>query len=487
MRDKIIFTSIFAFLTGVFIRSFVFLPSEFYFIFGFFSLAFIVVYFFLKNQNFLLVCLAFLFVLLGVFRFDYKDKKELKNIFDDLVGTEISFTGVVSKEPDRRENSQRLIVEFENVNVLVTTPLYPEFFYGDKIEVLGELDKPKNFITDVGKEFDYVNYLAKESIYYSVSFAEVKFIDSGHGNSVIRFLLKTKNKFLQKIESIIPDPQSSLLGGLLLGTKQSLGTELQQDFVDTGLVHIVVLSGYNVTIVAEAIMRVLSFLPLAFGVGVGSFAIVLFAILTGAGATIVRASVMAILALIARATGNGYDIGRALVFAGFLMVLQNPYILYFDLSFQLSFLATIGLIYLSPIFEKYFMWLTLKFGLRQIASATIATQIFVLPFILYKMGTLSIIAPITNLIVLPLIPTTMFFGFLTGLIGLFSEFLATPFGFVSNLFLKFEIFIVETFAKPNFAAIEVSNFSIFLVLVIYIFIFWILSKHYKININGKDK
>ncbi|MEZ4114253.1 MAG: ComEC/Rec2 family competence protein [Candidatus Paceibacterota bacterium] len=485
MRDKIIFTSIFSFLVGVFIRSFLFVPILYFWVSGALAILLFFYFIFSKKKEIIFAFVSIIFIFAGISRYHHKDINEPKNVFDDLVGTEVSFEGFISHEPDRRENNQRLVVGFENVNVLVTTELYPEFDYGDLVSVSGKIQKPKNFKTEIGKEFDYVNYLAKDSIYYSISFAEVSFLESGHGNSFLRFLLKTKSKFLRKIENIIPPPQSSLLGGLLLGTKQSLGQELQQDFIDTGLIHIVVLSGYNVTIVAEAIMRFLSFLPLAFGIGIGSFSIVLFAIMTGAGATIVRASVMAILALVARASGNVFDITRALAFAGFLMVLQNPYILYFDLSFQLSFLATIGLIYLSHLFDKYFMWLPRKFGLREIASATLATQIFVLPFILYKMGTLSLIAPITNLIVLPLIPVTMLLGFLTGTIGFVSEVLALPFGFLSNLLLKFEIFIVETFSTPGFAALEVRSFSIFLVLVFYAFIFWILYKNYKIKDNEK--
>ncbi len=485
MRDKIIFISIFSFLAGVFMRSFLFVPTLYFWIFGIVSFILLLGFLFIKNKNILFISISLICLLLRIFRYHYKDVREPKNVFDDLVQQEISFEGVVLREPDRRENSQRLVVGFENVRVLVSTELYPEFTYGDLLQVSGTLQKPENFKTDIGKEFDYIHYLSKDSIYYTISFAKVSFVSSSHGNTFINFLLKTKNKFLETIESVIPPPQSSLLGGLLLGTKQSLGQELQQNFVDTGLVHIVVLSGYNVTIIAEAIMRFLSFLPLTLGITVGSFSIVFFALMTGAGATIFRASVMAILALIARATGNAFNISRALCIAGFLMVLQNPYILYFDLSFQLSFLATIGLIYLSPLFEKYFMWLPKKAGLREIASATIATQIFVLPFILYKMGTLSLIAPITNLIVLPLIPTTMFFGFITGIIGLLSETLAMPFGFISNLLLKFEIFIVKTFSALSFSSIEVRSFSIFLVLIIYTLIFWILYKHYKIKSSGE--
>ncbi|MCH8329246.1 MAG: ComEC/Rec2 family competence protein [Nanoarchaeota archaeon] len=185
----------------------------------------------------------------------------------------------------------------------------------------------------------------------------------------------------------------------MLGTKQSLGEELKQDFIDTGIVHIVVLSGYNVTIVSDAIVGFFGyFLSGMVAFSLGLISIVFFAIMTGAGATIVRASIMAILVLIARRIGRTYEITRALLLAGLVMLIHNPWILVFDISFQLSFLATVGLIYLAPRFEKYVRFLPKFWDIRGIFAATIATQLFVLPFILYKMGTLSLVSPFVNLL-----------------------------------------------------------------------------------------
>ncbi len=487
MQDKIFLGSIFAFLAGVFVRSFWVTPESFFIIFAILSILLLLFFLISKKQYFLILFFVFSFFSLGILRFHHTDINQPKDVFDHLVGTSVSFEGIINEEPDKRENNQRLIVKFDNVKILVTTELYPEFSYGDKLLVSGKLQKPQNFTTDIGKDFDYMNYLAKDRIYYNISFAEVSLLESGYGNSVKRFLLQNKKKFLDKTEQLIPDPGSSLLGGLLLGTKQSLGKNLEQNFINTGLIHIVVLSGYNVTIIAEAIMRALAFLPLFGGISVGVFAIILFAVTTGAGAPIVRASIMAILALIARATGNTYSITRALLFSVFVMVLHNPYILYFDISFQLSVIATIGLIYLSPIFQKYLTWIPNHFGLQDIASATISVQVFVLPFILYKIGTLSIIAPLTNLLILPFIPVTMFFGFLTGLVGFFSTALATPFAFISHILLSFEIKTVEFFGGLSFSWVGMRHFGIVWVLIIYASLFFVIYKNYKMINNEKRK
>lgn len=497
MTNKIFLSIVIGFFAGVFIASFVTLGATvalFIALLGVICIA--LSYFeFVPKKIFLLVALFLIFFSVGALRFHAKDINQAKNVLDNFVGEEVEIVGVITNEVEHRQSSQRIILEAEQITfnrsdykidskILVSTELFPEFSYGDRISVSGELSEPENFTTEIGKEFDYINYLRKDGIFYTVSFADVELLVTGEGKKLKSAILKLKGKFLSSIESIIPAPQSSLLSGLLLGVKESLGKDLEQDFVDTGLVHVIVLSGYNVTIIAEAIIKTLSFLSVTAGIYVGGFAILLFAIMTGAGATIVRASIMAILALIARATGRNYEITRALIFAAFVMVLHNPYILVFDISFQLSFLATVGLIYLTPVFEKFFKFLPKALAIREITSATLATQLFVLPFILYKIGNLSLIAPITNLLVLPLIPATMFYGFLAGLFGLITSILGMPFGFIAFLLLKFEIGVVEIFARLPFANIEISQFPLILTIVCYGLLFWWISKWY---VRHKEK
>ena len=103
----------------------------------------LVFYFFKKEKLVLLLAFVFLFSTFGVLRFHYLDSKQPKNVFDELVGEEISFEGSILEEVDRRENNQRMIVGFRGVRILVTTELYPEFSYGDRVFVSGDLSKPK--------------------------------------------------------------------------------------------------------------------------------------------------------------------------------------------------------------------------------------------------------------------------------------------------------------------------------------------------------
>ncbi|MCR4306430.1 MAG: ComEC family competence protein, partial [Candidatus Yonathbacteria bacterium] len=363
--------------------------------------------------------------------------------------------------------------------IILSAEQYPEYDYGDRVRVVGILKKPKNFTSDTGREFNYEEFLGKDGIYYELAYPEIDLLGKEEGSIVKSALFSLKHSFLERISRVIPEPHASLLGGLVVGAKQALGKDLLDDFRTAGIIHIVVLSGYNITIVAEAIMRFFSFLPRVAGMWLGVISIVFFAVMTGAGATIVRASIMALLVILARATGRTHDITIALFLAGFLMLLHNPKILMFDPSFQLSFLATLGLIYGAPLIEKYFHLVPTRFQLREFATATIATQIFVLPLLLYMTGEFSVVALPVNLLVLVFIPLTMLFGFLTGAIGFVSTVLSVPFATVSYLFLAYELQVVEFFSSLPFASVSVSYFPLWLLAILYILISAMVFRLYK--------
>lgn len=461
MRDKIFFLSCFGFGLGALVRSFISIDISIVLLLG--GLAFALLLFFIvsKFKWGIIFTASVLAFTLGIFRFHASDVPA-------PVLTEGEFTGLIVDDPDVRENNQKLTVKTKETKILVTVGLGDRFKYGDTVKFSGEIYKPENFTTDQGKEFDYVNYLRKDGIFYVSSYPDMEILESGKGNPVKRGLFAVKNFFLAKINFAVPTPESHLLGGLILGERGAFDRNLRQALVDTGTIHIVALSGYNVTIVAEWIMRFFSlFIVGAWSYIAGILGIILFVVMAGAGSTAVRAGVMAILVLLARATGRTNDAGRALVLAGVLMILVNPFVLVFDVSFQLSFIATVAVIFLYPKVEKYFHWVPEKWGLREVVGITFAAYIFVLPFILYKMGNLSLVALPANILILPFIPLTMMFGFFTAVLGSIWYALAVPLGWISFIFLRWEISVVEFFAKFSFASFAISGFPLWLTLLIY--------------------
>lgn len=511
MQDRVFYAVCFGFISGVLLRSFVFINLYLIILFGIVAFAIILFFTLISNPPERLASssragnkwgvVAGIFILtfsIGIFRFQMVDIPA-PAIFEFNVGQKASFFGKIIDEPTITENNQKLTVEVlapqglaldslkarsfpakEKVKILITTNFDEEFKYGDEINFTGSLKKPENFITDQGKEFDYVNYLRKDGIFYLVSYPKIETISYGNGNFIKNTLFYVKEKFLDKMNLAIREPESLLMGGLILGEKSSFNEALRQSFVDTGTIHIVALSGYNVTIVAEWIMKIFSSFPMNVGIGAGIFTIFLFVLMTGGSSTAVRAGIMASLALFARLIGRNYDVGRALILAGVFMILINPFILVFDVSFQLSFIATVAVIFFSPKIEKYFLWITPHFKLRDIISVTCAAYIFVLPFILYKMGNLSLVALPANALILPFIPFTMLLGFLTGFTGIIWYVLAVPLGLFSQFFLYYELSIISFFSRLPFAALSIPNFPFFITLLIYLyFIYKLFGKGIK--------
>src|SRR3989344_3239174 len=464
-RDKFFYFGLFGFALGIFFRSFFDFGAIFWQFLIFLAGAILVAGFILKNFRSTALTIFILAAGLGIWRFDLSANKGISPDLENRVGQMVLLEGIISAEPDERETNTKLTIDLVGTTgkILATVAPYPKFSYGDKVQLRGILEKPKNFNESDDspngepglRQFDYISYLAKNGIGYVMFQPAIILVSKNNGNSVKSALFNFKNSFLENIGAIIPEPAGALLGGLVVGAKRSLGTEWLEKFRTVGVFYIFGLSGFKITIVAEFIMLLLAFLPRFVRFSFGGLAIIFFAIMTGGSATVVRASLMAILVIVARATGRLYDITHALLLAGFLMILHNPKILVFDTSFQLSFLSTLGLIYLSPVIEKRLGFITEKLQLRQIAAATIAAQIFVLPLLLYQMGQLSLVALPANLLILPTIPWTMLFGFLAGAIGFVSQIVALPFAFIAYILLAFQFHIF-----PPSLFLPVTQFSL---------------------------
>lgn len=477
MNNKIFYSLVSGFTLGIFISSFLKLGFSFFlFLLILTSLIFAYGWFFANKKTAIILLAIFIFSFgLGILRYELKDIRKIDNNLETLLGEKVNIQGVISDEPAVKDQTVQLIINDDSDNkILVSTSLFPVFKYGDLIKVEGKLERPENFETDNGNDFDYINYLAKEDIFYQIGFAKTEFVSAGYGSYLKTKLFAFKNAFMGKINLLIKEPESSLLGGLLLGAKNSLGKELQTDFRVAGVSHIVALSGYNITIVAVGIMAILGFLSKTLSLSFGVIGILLFAIMTGGGATVMRASIMAILVLLAKGTNRKYEITRALFIAFIFMLIQNPKILVFDISFELSFLATVALIYVAPIIEKKLTFITEKYALRELTVSTIATQIFVLPFLVYKMGMISVFGLFANILILPIISWVMLFGFLTGMIGFVSVALAIPLAFLSSLLLSYMLKIIYIFSHLPLASFTINNFPLSLTVVIYMIFFIII-------------
>lgn len=424
-----------------------------------------------RTQAFLLSALFFVGASVGGFHANTAHGT-LPSVFLSKLDTDVSLVGKIIKEPDIRETTTRLtlLVEEEGVEtkVLVVAPLYPETRYGEIVKVSGTLVRPEPFDTDGGRVFRYDLFLAKDGIYTIVERASLEVVSQRTGvpDSILGFFSDLKAIGMKAISQALPEPQAGLASGLILGGKQGLGKDLLDDFIVAGLVHIVVLSGYNVMIIAEAMLRVFSVVAKRYAVLCAGVVIVGFVLVAGAGPASVRAGVMAAIALFGRATGRIYDAFRALMVAGVLMLLWNPLLLVHDPGFQLSFIATLGLIFGAPITERWVLFVRPRF-LRDILAATLAAQIAVLPLLLYQNGLFSLVSLPANALILPVVPLAMAFSALAGIIGFLAPPVAPLFGLPAYVLLSFIIGATEFFAELPFAAVSVPAFPFGFVILLY--------------------
>ncbi len=466
----------------------------------FFTSIFLLFIFLKKENNFVLkYTIVFLFFIFGFF-YNQKYVENKKGHFDNILNLKITTEIIVDDEVLKKDFNSKITARIKDSEdrVILKAPKYPLYEYGDLLKVEGYLVEVDNFKNNLGRDFDYKNFLKKDGIFYEIKNPKIKYISSGNGNFIKEKLFIIKKTFLNKIKKFIPDPESSLLGGLLLGAKENMDKQTLEDFRRTGVIHIVVLSGYNLTIIAEFIMAILSFLGFVISAWIGGIAIVLFAIMTGASATIIRATVMALIVIFAKLSGRESEAKKALFLAGFMMLIYNPMLLLFDPSFQLSFLATLGLIVFSPWVENFLAKnkITKIFfkenilGLRTLVAATIATSIFVAPLLLFMMGEISIISPLVNLLILIFVPITMLFGFLSVIISFlpfyFFKIVSSFLAFISYIFLHYDILMTGYFSKFPYATFKSEKFSLFLMILIYVFYFLIYIlylKYKKINVK----
>ena len=343
--------------------------------------------------------------------------------------------------------------------LLIVSP-GPQYLVGQKLIANGSLEIPKNFA-----DFDYVQYLKNKdirTISFSPRLADNPDLEVGFKHRLkIGFyssLFKIKRGFQEAISRAVPAPHAAYINGILLGSRQDIPEDLKDAFSKTGTTHVLAISGYNITVIANALLWVLVFFMrrrTAFWTSVGI--IIAFTILTGAQASVVRAAIMGLLVLFASSYGRLYDPRNAISSAAGVMVLLQPSVLRYDIGFQLSFLAVLGLTYLYPILEeKTAGW---RFrqpakGLKEIFLMTVSAQIAVAPLILYYFQQLSLVSLLANILILPFMPAVMLFGFLAGIGGLLAQPLGVILGLSAWTISAYQLGVVSRLATLPFASVS---------------------------------
>lgn len=408
-------------------------------------------------------------------------------------------TGWVTEPPDLRDNYANLRVRATGIDTgdgddlqvdgLFLARLDPdeEYQYGEVVRLRGRLETPAE-----DEEFSYRDYLERQGVYSIMTSAEVTRLPGEDGNLFMAEMYALKGRALETIYHIFPDPEASLLAGILLGVDNGLPEDLQQSFKDTGTSHIIAISGFNIAIIAELFLALFG---RAFGKRRGAvfaaIGIIFYTLLVGADAAVVRAAVMGITALFARHLGRQQDGLVTLFTVAALMNLFNPYYVQ-DVGFQLSFAATLGLIlYAQPLEGFVTRLLTRMAGTQQVdtytgtqvedipnshllssnpdsritrASSlisnffllTLAAQITTIPIMAYHFKRLSLISFIANPFILPAQPAVMILGGLADMLGMVFDPLGQLAAFIAWPFVAYTIQMVDFFGNVSWAAFSVD-------------------------------
>lgn len=399
---------------------------------------------------------------------------------------EVTLVGVVAAEPDVRDTFVFYKLDAQSL-ALGDTPSepwavhgaarlmgsrYPVYAYGDRLQVRGELQTPP-----VLGDLDYRDYLARKGVYSSISFAQVKRISGGGGSTWKRVMLAFKDSAKESIARILPEPEASLLSGILLGAERGIPADTMQAFSATGTTHVIAISGFNISIVAGLLMatigRVLSDRRLAAGIAI--LGVIVYTILVGADAAVVRAAIMGIVALIGVMVGRSGLAFNSLAAAGLVMTAGNPYTLW-DVGFQLSVAATLGLIlYSEPFAQAVQRLLVYRFSneraekivgwVSEALLLTLAAQVLTAPLLIKYFGQLSLVTLLANALIVPVQPLVMLFGGLATLAGLVFGPLGRVLGYAAYLWLAWTIRVVEWAARFGHASLSFDLSAVGLVAV----------------------
>jgi competence protein ComEC len=331
-------------------------------------------------------------------------------------GQIISFEIDLLSEPRFDSRTQKFTAFLGNgQRIFITAPLFPQFNYGDRLKITGKL---------VIRDKDDGDKL------YLMNFPE---IEAEKENPSLWLVSSVRQKVISTFESTLPNAASGLLLGIVFGIKERIPQAFYEDLKLSGTLHVTAASGMNVTMVGGFLSFLFTmFLRRQIALIAAMIGILFYAVLAGLEPSIVRASIMGALVLSSQILGRQNWAAYALLLAGYLMLLVSPNLL-FDVGFQLSFLATAGLIFILPNFPfRDKIW-------GSDFATTISAQIAVLPVLFSNFGTYSLFSIIANTLILWTIPILMVLGGLGAVAGFIFDPLASIFLYLSlPLLLYFE-------------------------------------------------
>lgn len=416
--------------------------------------------------------LAFVAFALGGLRYSFVAQSSDVAQYNNLGG--LTIEGIIAAELDVRDDRVEVRLDVQTVTrigqtvsssglVLVQAPASSSLHYGDRITATGLL-----VIPSVSDTFSYRDYLARSGVFSIMPDASVEVKGSGEGNSLLRALLDFKDRARQFISQSLPEPSAGLLTGILLGDARGLSPEISDAFSAVGASHIIAISGFNMAVLSGVVMGLLARFNVRprLAAFIGLTVIAVYTVLVGASASVVRAAIMSSMLVIGALLRRKSYVPTSLAFVAILLSLQNPTVLW-DVGFQLSLFATLGLALFANPLTDYFNSLLARLFPRKTALVvgdflgeplivSIAAQIMSLPLIILYFGKLAIVSLAVNLLVIPVQSVLMVLGLAATLIAFVIFPVAQILFWLDMLLLGWTLGVVRAFARLPFAQVDVQ-------------------------------
>lgn len=398
--------------------------------------------------------------------------------------------GVVIEPPDARDSYTNLRISSKQLQhtdngqiipihglVLARVSSQVSFAYGDSVQLKGHLVTPSE-----NEDFSYRDFLANQGIYSYMAYPVTNLVKHGMGNPFYSALFAFKQKALNLIYSLFPDPEASLLAGILLGVESGISPQVQEAFRLTGTSHIIVISGFNITIIAGLFIFLFSrFLGRYKGAVTATVAIIIYTLLVGANAAVVRAAILGLLTMLGHLIGRRQAGVNSLTFVAGVMAIITPTVLW-DVSFQLSFAATLGIMLYAEPLTDWFIKKVNRFIPQEKAEKlagpvgeyfliTLAAQLTTLPLMVYYFKRISLTSLLANPLILPAQPAVMILGGLSVLSGLIIRPLGQLFAWAAWPFTAYTIRVVEWFSRIPHGSIALRQVTMGIILLFYAMLF----------------
>ncbi len=444
---------------------------------------------FRKNIQVLVFSFASLFLLFGFFIFNFQNEKLTNNPILNYADSEAVIEGYVASYPQKKNKTQTFHIKTSKVifngqeqeiksKIFIITNKLKSYNYGDIVIIFGKLEKMEN--TD---EFNFKEFFSSRGILLKTMMPEIEKTNESSGNFFLRTLFNLRISFEEKLRNIFQEPFFSLVLGLLLGAKTMPG-EFMEIFNKVSLTHIIVVSGYNLSVIANFLKGIFQPISRKLAFWLPLLGITTFVLFVGPEPPITRAMIMAFIVLLAKQKGRRVDGVFSLLFAAFLMILLNPLVLKYDPGFQLSFAATLGILIFSDKISKKLLKIKVPNFLSELIASSLSAQLMVLPLVLLYFDRISIVGPIANLLVLPIIPIIMLLSFISGLLAFININLSYFISLLPSVLMIYIFKVSEFFSNFSWAALEFK--SSFLFLPIYYFLLFILFLFITRNEEAKE-